>query len=102
MNIDMDELEYMLGWGDFPQPKISESTDIPSVEPLSSDVVEPLSSDVYYEDKIAKVLTKYFGNKWVSYSIEERNLNRISTEITLSVVFKNNRKSNVTLPAILI
>ena len=87
MNIDMDELEYMLGWGDFPQPKISESTDIPSVEPLSSDVVEPLSSDVY---------------KWVSYSIEERNLNRISTEITLSVVFKNNRKSNVTLPAILI
>ena len=96
--IDMDELEYMLGWGDFPKPKITTndntSTDIPSVE-------QTLSSDVYYEDKIAKVLNKYFGNKWVSYSIEERNLNRISTEITLSVVFKNNRKSNVTLPAVL-
>lgn len=99
--IDMNELNYMLGWGDFPQPKtkiideeISTNVDIiPSVEQISS--------DVYREDKIAKVLNKYFGNNWVEYSIEENILNRISTEITLTVIFKNNRKSNVTLPAVL-
>lgn len=100
--IDMNELNYMLGWGDFPQPKtkiideeISTNVDIiPSVEQISS--------DVYREDKIAKVLNKYFGNNWVEYSIEENILNRISTEITLTVIFKNNRKSNVTLPAVLL
>ena len=102
MSIDVDELNYMLGWGDFPQPKakiiddeISSNVDvIPSVQQLSS--------DVYHEDKIAKVLNKYFGNNWVEYSIEENILNRISTEITLTVVFKNNKKSNVTLPAVLL
>lgn len=86
--IDMNELEYMLGWGDFPQPKID----------TVSDSTTLISSDVYHEDKIAKVLNKYFGDKWVEYSIEENVLNRISTEITISIVFKNNRKSNVTLP----
>lgn len=97
--IDMDELNYMLGWGDFPQPKITtndniSNTDIPSV------VEQTLSSDVY-EDKIAKVLNKYFGNNWVSYSIEENILNRISSEVTLTVIFKNNRKGNVTLPTVI-
>ena len=97
MNIDTDELNYMLGWGDFPQPKakitddeISTNVDIiPSVK---------MSSDVCHEDKIAKILNKYFGDKWVEYSIEEKTLDRISTEITLSITFKNNRKSNITLP----
>lgn len=97
MNIDMDELEYMLGWGDFPQPKIANGTST-AVESQQN----TLSSDVYHEDKIAKVLNKYFGDKWIEYSIEENILNRISTEITLTVVFKNNRKSNVTLPIVLL
>ena len=57
-----------------------------------------MSSDVCHEDKIAKILNKYFGDKWVEYSIEEKTLDRISTEITLSITFKNNRKSNITLP----
>ena len=100
--IDMNELNYMLGWGDFPQPKakiideeISTNVDIiPSVDQISS--------DVYHEDKIAKVLNKYFGDKWVEYSIEENVINRISTEITISIVFKNNRKGNITLPAVLL
>ena len=101
--IDMNELDYMLGWGDFPQPKakiideeISTNVDIiPSVEQISSDVC-------HEDDKIAKVLNKYFGNNWVEYSIEENVLNRISTEITISIVFKNNRKGNITLPAVLL
>ena len=94
--IDMNELEYMLGWGDFPQPKIAnESTAVESQQ-------NTLSSDVYREDKIAKVLNKYFGNNWVEYSIEENVINRISTEITISIVFKNNRKGNITLPAVLL
>ena len=88
-NIDMDELDYMLGWSSS-QPKIA----------TASDPTTLLSSDVYHEDKIAKVLNKYFGDKWVEYSIEEKTLDRISTEITLTVVFKNNRKSNITLPVL--
>ena len=91
--IDMNELEYMLGWGDQPKTKITNDEEISTIPS-----VEQISSDVYHEDKIAKVLNKYFGDKWVEYSIEEKTLDRISTEITLSITFKNNRKSNITLP----
>ena len=97
--IDMNELEYMLGWGDFPQPKINGSTAVESQQ----NTLSLSSDDIYHhEDKIAKVLNKYFGDKWVEYSIEENVINRISTEITISIVFKNNRKGNITLPAVLL
>ena len=98
MNIDTDELNYMLGRGDFPQPKAKIIDDEISTNVDVIPSVQQLSSDVYHEDKIAKILNKYFGDKWVEYSIEEKTLDRISTEITLSITFKNNRKSNITLP----
>ena len=98
--IDMDELNYMLGWGDFPQPKITTNIDDGISTVSNTNILSSVEDN--NEDKIAKVLNKYFGNKWTSYSIEENVLNRISTEITLTVVFNNNRKSNVTLPIVLL